>query len=1154
MLRLSPRTGSAPESRVASRVSASAFLFLTILGINTLLPSPAPAQPVDGARYLVFCADSFAPIIEPLVEWKTKKGMPARVVRVPADVANSPDSIRTFVRNAWNNWPVRPEFVLLVGDPRRIRSYSNSDDNYFGDVTGNYLIEVPVGRLPVETARECSTLVNKCLAYERPAEEQDTAWYLRGTTVVGENSPDQWHRPDCRFARQLWVEAGFTLAESLDAASGHRSVDVTNAVNNGRSFLGYRGDGTGEWGRFGGINPNTWTNGYMMPVTVAGTCMTITLTPGEHMYGDRFIRAGTPQGLGGVISYFGTTETGHSRYRSECFKGFFNALFREGEFRLGRAALRGRAWIDSVYHSQSNYREWNLLGDPELNVFTGVPWRATVLYDSIVQMRVQTCTLTVLRNTSPVPGVLVCYRKDSTVYAWAETDSAGRAPIPLDPRELGLIDVTVTGKGMRPFEGTCRIVPLNMPWLVRAGMILDDYQGNGDGIVNPGEGIRVRLQLHNVGLEPAHRVGATLRLSDPFLTLPDSTSWYGTIRPGETLWADPFELLVDTTCPDSHVFIGNIEARDSAGTSWNLPFWARARAGRLELASVLVLDSPPGGNGNGRLGPNESGLLQVALRNRGGAALTRTLGLLAALDSSARMVDSTAWYGRVAAGETAAGRQDRFAVSCGPEHPLNQPLRLLLAIHADGGTYRFGDTVELLIPGEQGYPDEPTGPDRYGYFVYEDTDTASGRAPSYHWRELAPPGPGEYLPVVSDSDAAVLVVPLPFRYRFYGREFDSVSVGSNGFIVPGRSDFTSGRNGHVPDTSGPAGVIAPFWDDLNPDEEFNGFGTAYQFYDTAEHCWTVEYKDFAHYYLPYVRETFQVSLYDPAFRPTPTGDGEIRCQYHRVWLSTGCTIGIEDTDETYGLEYLCDDVKPSTTGPLQPERCLLFTTSRPLTERRPWLVLADIAVTDSLGGNGNGLFEPGEVLDIVLTVANQGTDSAVEVSAGVSSMDGDALVFDSVAALGTIRVSGRASNADRPFRLRVTELPADSLLDCRLVLTAHRYRTALVFTVGLSLATQTGVAGAPRPVRTGLEPVLPNPVTRRSTVRYSIARSASVDLALFDAVGRRVTTLVRAGQEPGWYSLLLPAETLGNAVYFLRLVATDRAGTTRVVRKLTVSR
>lgn len=60
-------------------------------------------------------------------------------------------------------------------------------------------------------------------------------------------------------------------------------------------------------------------------------------------------------------------------------------------------------------------------------------------------------------------------------------------------------------------------------------------------------------------------------------------------------------------------------------------------------------------------------------------------------------------------------------------------------------------------------------------------------------------------------------VPLPigFALDFYGTPRTSVTVSANGYLTFG-PDAAVGQNTSLPDPSAPNGIIAPFWDDLNP--------------------------------------------------------------------------------------------------------------------------------------------------------------------------------------------------------------------------------------------------------------------------------------------------------------------------------------------------
>ncbi len=426
--------------------------------VCTVCFSSALALP--GARYLIITADALAGAVQPLAEWKTTKGMAARVVPL-SEAGTTPAAIKAYILNAYQNWPVRPEFVLLVGSPTLVPSYQSWDDGYYGNMVGNRLVELPVGRLPAATARECSTMAAKILAYENPAPGADSTWYLKGTTVVREDvPPDAYYMADARLVHNWWLGAGYTMVESLSNVYGDSSTDVNAAGSEGRAFVLYRGQATATWYTpFHQVTFGSWTNGTKLPVIVSATCYTVTLAPGESFYGDQAVRAGTPAVPAGAVAFFGPSRgaSSVSRYRSAAARGFFRALFEENRFRLGDACLRGKFAVDSLYGDSVRYIEWNLLGDPELNVWTGVPRRPTVVHDTAVSRDSTVFQVEVRASGAPVANALVCVAMDSTVYEYGETDDAGRVQLVICPLHSGNLTVTVTGRNLRPYQGTCRV-------------------------------------------------------------------------------------------------------------------------------------------------------------------------------------------------------------------------------------------------------------------------------------------------------------------------------------------------------------------------------------------------------------------------------------------------------------------------------------------------------------------------------------------------------------------------------------------------------------------------------------------------------------------------------------------------------------------------
>lgn len=433
-----------------------------LLAVTLLFSAGASLFAQEGARYLIVTHDSFYAAIQPFAQWKTKKGMLAKVVRTSE--IGTPAQIQAYIRNAYETWPVRPQYVLIVGAPDLIGSSRLRTDDGYGDVIGDHQVELPVGRFFAATPAECGTLVAKSLIYEKtPFASGDSDWMLNGTTVVNEdNPPDVYYQPDCRYIRALWSAFGFVETDSLIDAWGDSSADVRAAINAGRGFVVYRGQCISNWWPpFDQVNPATLCNGDKLPVIVSGSCETMTLAEGETMLADQFVRAGTAQERRGAVAYFGTTNAGAgvSLKRGTVTKAFFTAVFVEGRYKMGDACIRAKFYLDSLVPGlQYFYEEWNLLGDPELPLWTERPAPLVATFDASLPLGSQDFTVHVTRSGIPLGGATVCLMMDSTVYATGRTQGQGDVTLGINTINTGTVYVTVTARNCLPLEDSAQVV------------------------------------------------------------------------------------------------------------------------------------------------------------------------------------------------------------------------------------------------------------------------------------------------------------------------------------------------------------------------------------------------------------------------------------------------------------------------------------------------------------------------------------------------------------------------------------------------------------------------------------------------------------------------------------------------------------------------
>ncbi|MFZ5432194.1 MAG: S8 family serine peptidase [Calditrichota bacterium] len=214
----------------------------------------------------------------------------------------------------------------------------------------------------------------------------------------------------------------------------------------------------------------------------------------------------------------------------------------------------------------------------------------------------------------------------------------------------------------------------------------------------------------------------------------------------------------------------------------------------------------------------------------------------------------------------------------------------------------------------------PAGPDGYGYRVYDRYDT--GYAAEFDWLEISPVlgGAGAMIEMPDRDSSGYIAMPFPLRY--YGQEYDSLTINENGWLVVGISHDHTYFNFPIPGLSGPSGMIAPLWDNLFDDAN----GEISYYYDASAGRLVIEYYNLGFGQLSPQRATFQVQIFDPQARITPTGDCEILFLYRRVDVPGLCTIGLENPAESIGLQLLYNGTYDSTSWLIGPGAALRLTT------------------------------------------------------------------------------------------------------------------------------------------------------------------------------------------------------------------------------------
>jgi hypothetical protein len=333
-----------------------------------------------GADYLIITHDNFYSNILPLANAKQSKGYRTKVVKA-SEIGVNPtaDEIADYIRNEYHTKYPKLQYVLLVGDvdyiPTHYRSFKSTTyknlatDLYYATMdTKDYLPDIAVGRLPVNTPDETDIVVNKILNY-KPISNK--ALLFGGYPEMNSAEKDRIN---------ILEPAGF----SVDTASGSNATGnkIVTKINQGRFLIAYYGHGSiYNAGQFCSYNIylNQLTN-KELPIVLSGACDNNYFDhPSVTSIGEHFVL--DPNG---AIAFVGSTREGGYGYDYTFADGFYQELSVSGQ--IGKMLNAGRkaayaasaaagAAVGDGSPCKSFIEKINLLGDPELSVRAqhGVP-------------------------------------------------------------------------------------------------------------------------------------------------------------------------------------------------------------------------------------------------------------------------------------------------------------------------------------------------------------------------------------------------------------------------------------------------------------------------------------------------------------------------------------------------------------------------------------------------------------------------------------------------------------------------------------------------------------------------------------------------------------------------------------------------------------
>ena len=888
-----------------------------------------------------------------LFDWRHRCGYVVNYVST-STTGNSSSSIKNYISNAYSSWDDPPEYVALVGDANgsysiptyfeSFSSYNGEGDHPYSQLVGNDVLpEVLIGRLSFSSTTELATIINKTVQYEsNPYLSQN--WFHSASMVGDASTSGISTIITSENIKELMEYHGYDDVRTI-YNSPFPSQMVAD-LNAGLTFFNYRGY-YGVSG-FNSGNINSLSNGFKLPIATVITCGTGSFSSGTAL-SETFVRAGTPTQPKGAVASVGTATIGtHTMFNNAVDMGFYYGVFVDKMETAGAALARGKLNLYLNYPDNPNnyvtiFTHWNnLIGDPALQMWTDVPQSFTVNHENSISSGTNYIDVEVLDYfNEPVEGAYVTILKGNDVIFESDyTNIYGRVTLSVTSASSGGAYLTVLKRNFVPYQGQFQIIDqsVNVNSVEGAYSIDDDMNGsssgNDNGVIDGGETIELTIPIYNYGTDDAEGVYCKLLGGDGFINFSIDSLYIGTLMSGMTgNEGQSFVFEIESGMLENENFPLRLLIKDMNGSSWQSQIQLSISGTRLFADKVYVHDDPVFGNDN--LDPGETAEISIEISNIGSMIANNITGRLYSNYPGLEIIDDQGFWPLILQDNYSINTTDKFEVVAAEDIIPGTIVELFIDLESSNGAVQSAN-----IPIQIGIKevDDPLGPDLYGYYAYDNGDIFYSNAPYFNWIEIDPlyNGSGTQLSLsdYGDNQDDVTTVNLPFTFKFYGVDYDQISVSSNGWVSMGSTSMKSFRNYHIPGPGGPSPMIAVFWDDLNTT---TSGGRVYKWYDELNHQFVIQWSHLRTYDNNSL-ENFQLILKDSQHYFTPTGDGEILMQYADFNnTSTGnygwgqvhgnyCTIGLEDQSETIGLEYTFNNTYAISAMPLEDSTAILFTT------------------------------------------------------------------------------------------------------------------------------------------------------------------------------------------------------------------------------------
>ncbi len=395
---------------------------------------------------LIITGDAYYDGLAEFVEWKEIKGYRVNTVRT-SEIANGNTTagIKAYIQDAYDNWPVPPAYIILVGDADQIPTFtgpncsSASDQLYVFLAGSDSFPDASISRISIVSTAELATYLGKLLYYEK-FENSDLSWMDDAALIAGEDyGSGHIAEGTFNYAVDMYLDPlGWLYDKLYRHTYDATKAEVIASMNAGRMISNYSAHcGATVWAfRSGQDITNTdvhaLTNQDMYFYAIGNCCSSATFDNTGECIAEAFIRADNA-----AIGYWGASNSSYWDEDDILARRSYDGFFSEGIQLIAPNSDYAKIQLWNHYSGggqSARYMEYYVVfGDGTTFIPKSSPAELVVDAPSFVASGSNSMNVSVYDSKAPVENAIVsAWMPSLNVRGAAKTNASGSALVNFD--------------------------------------------------------------------------------------------------------------------------------------------------------------------------------------------------------------------------------------------------------------------------------------------------------------------------------------------------------------------------------------------------------------------------------------------------------------------------------------------------------------------------------------------------------------------------------------------------------------------------------------------------------------------------------------------------------------------------------------------------